>query len=131
MRTTGYLTLVTTICIVIFWVFMALRPANAQCVYRMIDVGRPHGYLSGPCNGSALGLAGAYPARSAAPATTHVNGCVGNCPAKCQASWQRLGFRSVEACYVKWGKLNRLGIARQCEAAIRARQPGEPGLPGC
>jgi hypothetical protein len=32
---------------------------------------------------------------------------------------------------VKWGKLNRLGIARQCEAAIRARQPGEPGLPGC
>ena len=38
---------------------------------------------------------------------------------------------SVEACYVKWGKLNRLGIARQCEAAIRARQPGEPGLPGC
>jgi hypothetical protein len=64
-------------------------------------------------------------------ANSRGDGCVGNCPAKCQASWQRLGFRSVEACYVKWGKLNRLGIARQCEAAIRARQPGEPGLPGC
>src|SRR5262249_39737445 len=62
---------------------------------------------------------------------TRGDGCIGNCPAKCQASWQRLGFRSVEACYVKWGKLNRLGVARQCEAAIRARQPGEPGLPGC
>jgi len=65
------------------------------------------------------------------PRRTRGDGCVGNCPTKCQASWQRLGFRSVEACYVKWGKLNRLGIARQCEAAIRARQPGEPGLPGC
>jgi hypothetical protein len=40
--------------------FMALQPANAQCTYRINDVGRPHGYLSGPCNGAAVGLAGAY-----------------------------------------------------------------------
>ena len=117
--------------------FLVAQPANAQCTYRMNDVGRPHGYLSGPCNGGALGYAGAYPARSnsaaPAPATSQVNGqgCVGRCPEKCQASWQRLGFRSVEACYVKWGKLNRLGIARQCEAANRARLPGQPKLPGC
>ena len=41
--------------------FMALPPsANAQCTYTMNDVGRSHGYLSGPCNGAALGYAGAY-----------------------------------------------------------------------
>jgi hypothetical protein len=115
--------------------FLIAQPANAQCTYRMNNYGRFHGYLSGPCNGSALNLAGTYPARSnsAAPATSQVNGhgCVGRCPEKCQASWQMLGFRSVEACYVKWGKLNRLGIARQCEAANRARLAGQPKLPGC
>jgi len=132
-KTIGNLILMTLVCVVIFIVFMALRPANAQCTYRMNDYGRFHGHLSGPCNGHALGYAGAYPSRSNSTPQTNGNtrGCVGNCPAKCQASWQRLSFRSVEACYVKWGKLNRLGIARQCEAAIRARQPGEPGLPGC
>jgi hypothetical protein len=30
----------------------------------MNDVGRPHGYLSGPCNGAALGYAGAYPSHA-------------------------------------------------------------------
>jgi hypothetical protein len=35
--------------------------ANAQCIYRMNDVGRPHGYLSGPCNGAAQNYSGAYP----------------------------------------------------------------------
>src|SRR6516165_6815572 len=79
-----------------------------------------------PTTGHTYSREADYPQRR-----TRGDGCVGNCPAKCQASWQRLGFRSVEACYVKWGKLNRQGIARQCEAAIRARQPGEPGLPGC
>ena len=69
--------------------------------------------------------------RNTPKANGHAGGCDSLCQTKCQASWQRLGFRSVEACYVKWGNLNRLGIARQCEAAIRARQPGEPGLPGC
>ena len=73
------------------------------------------------------------PSRSNSTPQTNDNArwCVENCPAKCQASWRRLGFPRVEACYEKWGELNRLGIARQCEAAIRARQPGEPGLSGC
>jgi len=35
--------------------------ANAQRAYRMNDVGRPHGYLSGPCNGAAQNYSGAYP----------------------------------------------------------------------
>jgi hypothetical protein len=39
--------------------------AQAQCNYRMNDVGRPHGYLSGPCNGAAQGYSGAYPSRAA------------------------------------------------------------------
>jgi hypothetical protein len=42
------------------------QSASAQCTYRMNDVGRPHGYLSGPCNGSAQGYSGAYPSRRSA-----------------------------------------------------------------
>jgi hypothetical protein len=49
------------ICVVI----MAPQSASAQCTYRMNDVGRPHGYLSGPCNGAALNFAGAYPTPAA------------------------------------------------------------------
>jgi hypothetical protein len=30
MKPVSYLTLVTAICVVIFWVFMALRPVNAS-----------------------------------------------------------------------------------------------------
>ena len=37
MKTASYLALVTAICVVIFWVFMALRPANAQQGYRPHD----------------------------------------------------------------------------------------------
>ncbi|HYY13935.1 MAG TPA: hypothetical protein VE758_05835, partial [Chthoniobacterales bacterium] len=44
--------------------------ARAQCSYRMNDVGRPHAYLSGPCNGAAQGYSGAYPSRAAAGART-------------------------------------------------------------
>ena len=51
--------------------FMAVGPASAQCTYRMIDVGRPHGYLSGPCNGAASGYAGAYPAHPNSAAQAH------------------------------------------------------------
>jgi hypothetical protein len=43
----------------------AVVPASAQCNYRMNDIGRPHGYLSGPCNGAAQGYSGAYPSRRA------------------------------------------------------------------
>jgi hypothetical protein len=60
MKTVSYLTLVTAICVVI----TAPRSASAQCVYRMIDVGRPHGYLSGPCSGHGLSYARAYPNRT-------------------------------------------------------------------
>jgi hypothetical protein len=46
-------------------VLVIAMPATvqAQCSYRMNDVGRPHGYLSGPCNGAAQGYSGAYPSR--------------------------------------------------------------------
>jgi hypothetical protein len=39
--------------------------AQAQCTYRMNDVGRPHGYLSGPCNGAAQNYNGAYRSHAA------------------------------------------------------------------
>ena len=39
--------LVTAICVVIFWVFMALQPANAQS-YRLSEHGRFHGYVTWP-----------------------------------------------------------------------------------
>src|SRR5262249_41409416 len=48
--------------------FMTAGPASAQCRYIMNDVGRFHGYLSGPCNGAALGYGGAYPYHPNAPA---------------------------------------------------------------
>ena len=44
---------------------MTTQPASAQCNYRMNDVGRSHGYLSGPCNGAAQNYAGAYRSRAA------------------------------------------------------------------
>jgi hypothetical protein len=63
------LILMTAICAV--FAFMAApQSASAQCTYRMLDVGRPHGYLSGPCNGSALNYAGAYPSRAVNPNST-------------------------------------------------------------
>jgi hypothetical protein len=123
MKIIGNLILMTTICVMIFWVFMALRPANAQCTYRMNDVGRLHGYLSGPCNGAALGYAGAYPSRPTSQTTGNASGCDSLCQSKCQRSWQSLGFRSVGACIAKWGKLNSAGTAASCEAAIRAGGP--------
>jgi hypothetical protein len=46
--------------------------ANAQCTYRMIDVGRPHGYIGGPCNGAAQNYAGAYPSKQRNPLAPQV-----------------------------------------------------------
>ena len=47
-KTAGNLILMATICIVIFWVFMALRPANAQGIYMGRD-GRAHAQvIAGP-----------------------------------------------------------------------------------
>src|SRR5262249_59989414 len=51
--------------------FMTAGPASAQCRYIMNDVGRFHGYLSGPCNGAALGYGGAYPYHPNAPPGVH------------------------------------------------------------
>jgi len=48
MKTYGNLILMTVICIVIFWVFMALRPANAQGHRPLVDYGRFHGYVTWP-----------------------------------------------------------------------------------
>jgi hypothetical protein len=64
--TSGNLLLAVLLCVAVFMLFMAIRPApaHAQCLYRMNDVGRPHGYLTGPCNGAASNLAGAYPSRN-------------------------------------------------------------------
>jgi hypothetical protein len=93
-----------------------------------------HGYLSGPCNGAAVGYAGAYPSHPNTGAMAHPtvvapkvvpqansrgDGCVG----------RALGFRSVGACYTKWGKLNTMGIGAQCEAAIKAN--GLRPVSGC
>jgi hypothetical protein len=44
---------------------MTPQSASAQCTYRMNDVGRSHGYLSGPCNGAAQNYNGAYRSRAA------------------------------------------------------------------
>jgi hypothetical protein len=53
--------LAAAICVAV----MNPQSASAQCNYRMNDIGRPHGYLSGPCNGAAQGYSGAYPSRQA------------------------------------------------------------------
>jgi hypothetical protein len=50
--------------------------AQAQCSYRMNDVGRPHGYLSGPCNAAAQGYSGAYPSHAARVTINAHNGSI-------------------------------------------------------
>ena len=59
----------------IFVAAMTPQSASAQCNYRMNDVGRPHGYLSGPCNGAAQNYAGAY-RRRAAVGTVNAHGAI-------------------------------------------------------
>jgi hypothetical protein len=71
---------------------------------------------------------GDSPPQARSPTANH---CDSLCQAKCQATWQRGGLPSVEACYAKWSRLNANGTARQCEAANRARLAGQPKLPGC
>ena len=39
----------------------------------MNDIGRPHGYLSGPCNGAAQNYAGAYRSRATSSAVPQVS----------------------------------------------------------
>jgi hypothetical protein len=112
----------------------SIAPASAQCTYTMNDVGRFHGYVGGPCNGAALGYAGAYRPhyntaaganptanrpRPAPQVNGHAGGCDALCQQKCQATWQG-HFRSVGACYAKWSTLNNLGVAGQCVHLSRA-----------
>src|SRR6516165_10823261 len=123
--------------------FITAGPASAQCRYIMNDIGRFHGYLSGPCNGAAVGYAGAYPSHPNAPAGFHptVNApkvisqgnnhgaCDSLCQTKCQGAWRALGFRSVNACVARWGRLNAEGTAAACETAIKAN--GMRPIRGC
>ena len=110
---------------------LAPQSASAQCSYRMNDVGRPHGYLSGPCNGAAMGYAGAYPSRATAQVkgNGHAGGCDSVCQTKCQGAWRALGFQSVNACVARWAKLNAEGTAATCETAIKAN--GMRPIRGC
>ena len=144
MKTYGNVILMATICVVIFWVFMALRPAQAgpQCVG---DVGRCHGYMPAgyigahpsnrgvhSCTWSAESRCVAWRA-SGGQVNSHANGhagaCGSTCQAKCQASWRALGFRSVNACVARWNKLNAEGTAAACETAIKAN--GMRPIRGC
>ena len=82
--------------------FMTAGPASAQCSYALNDVGRFHGYLSGPCNGAAVGYSGAYPYHPNARAGAHptvvapkdvpqVNShgaCGSLCQTKCQGAYR-------------------------------------------
>ena len=141
MKTYGNIVLMTAICIVIFWVFMALRPAQAgpECVG---DVGRCHGYMP-------AGYIGAHPSNRGVNSCTwsasqycanwrasggqvkghagqvngHAGGCDSICQAKCQATWQRGGLPNVQACYRKWSRLNaNPDLARACEYKSREEQ---------
>jgi hypothetical protein len=113
-----------TACAVAAMAFMALpSSANAQCTYRMNDVGRPHGYISGPCNGAALNYAGAYPSRARQTNVRAGNGaCDELCRQKCDVTWRNSRFRNqgVGACYAHWAKLNSTGKAAECESAYHA-----------
>jgi len=106
--------------------FMTAGPASAQCSYAMNDVGRSHGYVSGPCNGAAVGYNGAYPYH---PNARAASGCDSLCQSKCHASWRALGFRSVNACVARWDRLNAEGTAATCETAIKAN--GMRPIRGC
>jgi hypothetical protein len=131
-------------------VALAMQPASAQretgvscgfsCIrphgggpYRAINIspttGRPYSAEALPSPAKP-----AYPARSNSATQAQppkIGHCDLLCQRKCQATWQRGNLPSVEACYTKWSRLNAMGIARQCEAANRARLAGQPRLPGC
>jgi len=76
LKTYGNLILMAAICIVIFWVFMALRPAQAgpECVG---DVGRCHGYMP-------AGYIGAHPSNRG------VHSCTWSAESRCVA-WRASG----------------------------------------
>src|SRR5262249_34698361 len=146
MKTYGNVILMATICIVIFWVFMALRPAQAgpECVG---DVGRCHGYMPAgyigahpsnrgvhSCTWSASSYCASWRASRqsnghAGGTANHAGACDSTCQTKCQGAWRALSFPSVNACVARWAKLNAEGTAATCETAIKAN--GMRPVRGC
>jgi len=59
----------------------------------------------------------------------HASGCDSLCQTKCRGAWRALGFSSVNACVVRWAKLNTEGTAAACETAIKAN--GMRPIRGC
>jgi hypothetical protein len=59
----------------------------------------------------------------------HAGGCDSLCQTKCKGAWRALGFRSVNACVARWGRLNAEGTAAACETAIKAN--GMRPIRGC
>jgi len=80
-----------------------------------------------PANAQSWGRGGAYAGADPSQGyyyhpqvNGHARGCDGLCQRKCERTWVLLGFRSVGACVARWHKLNAMGTARGCEAAIVA-----------
>jgi hypothetical protein len=48
MRLFGHLTFMATACIAVFMLIMAVRPAHAQKLWPLRDIGRGHGYVTEP-----------------------------------------------------------------------------------
>src|SRR5215471_7002594 len=128
MKTYGNIILMTVICIVLFWVFMALRPAQAtffagpsgSCCNQFGGGGQiPQPQVSPRMTPRRYGTGRSY--RQPSPhGNGHASGCDSLCQSKCQASWRALGFRSVNACVARWARLNAEGTAASCETAIKA-----------
>jgi hypothetical protein len=114
MKTFGYLTLMAAICIVLFWVFMALRPANAS--WRLVP-GDTTDRLFHGCGSSwticrARAVNRAY-IQARPSKESHRVGCDALCQAKCDAT-----SVNPAACYVKWNRLNLAGKGRECEKTL-------------
>src|SRR6516162_4966014 len=82
---------------------------------------------SGP-GGHASAFGGGFTARRVPQVNSH-GACDSLCQTKCQGAWRALGFRSVNACVVRWAKLNAEGTAAACETAIKAN--GMRPIRGC
>jgi hypothetical protein len=116
----------------------ALRPAQAQAgsffgppsgsCCGQVNFGRTSNPPVTPVTPRRYGTGGSY--RQPLPhANGHASGCDSLCQSKCQGAWRALGFRSVNACVVRWAKLNAEGTAATCETAIKAN--GMRPIRGC
>jgi hypothetical protein len=94
--------------------------------------GMAGGMTGGFRSGGSFGNFGSYAPRPPAQrvrGAPNGRGCDLLCQSKCQASWRALGFRSVNACVVRWHRLNAEGTAASCETAIKAN--GMRPVRGC